>query len=61
MRGIVLTVTSVVPSDVITLVVLWRLRYKFSLRDPAEMVLLRGLVFSYEAVGVGSERVQGIP
>ena len=38
------------PSDVIALVVLWRLRYKFSLRDLAEMFLIRGLVFSYEAV-----------
>src|SRR6202035_101372 len=38
------------PSDVIALVVLWRLRYKLSLRDLAEMFLIRGLVFSYEAV-----------
>ena len=38
------------PSDVISLVVLWRLRYKLSLRDLAEMFLIRGLVFSYEAV-----------
>ena len=38
------------PSDVITLVVLWRLRYKLSLRDLAEMVLTRGFTFSYEAV-----------
>ncbi|MBS0641269.1 MAG: IS6 family transposase [Proteobacteria bacterium] len=29
---------------------LWRLRYKFSLRDLSEMFLLRGIVFSYEAV-----------
>src|SRR5436190_1213539 len=28
----------------------WRLRYKLSLRDLAEMFLIRGLVFSYEAV-----------
>ena len=34
------------PSDVIALVVLWRLRYKLSLRDLAEMFLIRGLVFS---------------
>src|SRR5580693_1737235 len=39
------------PSDVIALVVLWRLRYKLSLRDLAEMFLIRGIVFSYEAVG----------
>ena len=38
------------PSDVIALVVLWRLRYKLSLRDLSEMVLIRGLGFSYEAV-----------
>src|ERR1700749_3857391 len=38
------------PSDVIALVVLWRLRYKLSLRDLAEMFLIRGMVFSYEAV-----------
>src|ERR1700739_298 len=35
------------PSDV---VVLWRLRYKLSLRDLPEMFLIRGIVFSYEAV-----------
>ena len=39
------------PSDVIALVVLWRLRYKLSLRDLAEMFLIPGFVFSYEAVG----------
>ena len=38
------------PSDVIALVVLWRLRYKLSLRDLAEMFLIRGFVFSSEAV-----------
>src|ERR671929_1151775 len=38
------------PSDVIALVVLWRLRYKLSLRDLSEMFLLRGIGFSYEAV-----------
>ena len=38
------------PSDVIALVVLWRLRYKLSLRDLAEMFLIRGFVFSHEAV-----------
>jgi transposase-like protein len=35
------------PSDVMALVVLWRLRYKLSLRDLAEMFLIRGIVFSY--------------
>src|SRR5271154_132440 len=38
------------PSDVIALVVLWRLRYKLSLRDLSEMFLIRGIVFSHEAV-----------
>jgi len=38
------------PSDVIALVVLWRLRYRLTLRDLAEMFLLCGLVFSHEAV-----------
>ena len=33
------------PSDVIALVVLWRLRYRLTLRDLAEMFLLRGIVF----------------
>jgi transposase-like protein len=31
-------------------VVLWRLRYRLTLRDLAEMFLVRGIVFSYEAV-----------
>ena len=38
------------PSDVIALAVLLRLRYKLSLRDLAEMFLIRGIVFTYEAV-----------
>lgn len=38
------------PSDVIALVVLWRLRYKLSLRDLPEMFLIRGIVFSHGAV-----------
>src|SRR6201997_2635678 len=38
------------PSDVIALVVLWRLRYKIALRDLPEMFLIRGIVFSHEAV-----------
>jgi putative transposase len=37
------------PSDVIALVVLWRLRYKLALRDLPEMFLIRGIVFSHEA------------
>ena len=38
------------PTDLVLLVVLWRLRYKLSLRDLAEMFLARGFVFSHEAV-----------
>jgi putative transposase len=38
------------PTDLVLLVVLWRLRYKLSLRDLAEMFLVRGFVFSHEAV-----------
>jgi transposase-like protein len=34
----------------VLLVVLWRLRYKLSLRDLAEMFLARGFVFSHETV-----------
>ena len=34
----------------IALVVPWRLRYKLSLRDLAETFLVRGFVFSHEAV-----------
>jgi hypothetical protein len=30
--------------------VLWRLRYKLALRDLPEMFLIRGVVFSHEAV-----------
>jgi hypothetical protein len=32
------------------LVVFWRVRYKLSLRDLAEMFLIRGIVFTHEAV-----------
>jgi transposase-like protein len=35
---------------VIALVVLWRLRYRLTLRDLAEMFLQRGFAFSHEAV-----------
>ncbi len=38
------------PTDLVLLVVLWRLRYKLSLRDLAAMFLARGFVFSHEAV-----------
>ena len=39
-----------VPTDIVFLVVFWRLRYKLSLRNLAEMFLIRGLVFTHEAV-----------
>ncbi len=38
------------PTDLVLLVVLWRLRYKLSLRDLAEMFLERGLAFTHETV-----------
>ena len=38
------------PSAVIALVVLWRLRYRLTLRDLAEMALVRGITLSHEAV-----------
>lgn len=38
------------PTDLLLLVVLWRLRYKLSLRELAEMFLVHGFVFSHEAV-----------
>ncbi len=38
------------PTDVVCLVVLWRLRYKLSLRDLSEMFLIRGMEFTHEAV-----------
>ena len=38
------------PTDIVLLVVLWRLRDKLSLRDLAEIVLERGCVFTHETV-----------
>ena len=38
------------PTDLVLLVVLWRLRYKLNLRDLAEMFLGRGFEFTHEAV-----------
>ena len=38
------------PTDIVLLVVLWRLRYKLSLRDLAQMFLERGFEFTHEAV-----------
>ena len=44
------------PTDIVLLVVLWRLRYKLSLRDLAEMFLERGFTFTHEAVREWEER-----
>lgn len=44
------------PTDLVLLVVRWRLRYKLSLRDLAEMYLERGFVFTHEAVREWEER-----
>jgi putative transposase len=38
------------PTDIVLLVVLWRLRYKLSFRDVAEMFLERGWSFTHETV-----------
>ena len=38
------------PTDIVLLAVLWRLRYKLSLRDVAEMFLARGFTFTHEAI-----------
>jgi len=45
-----------VPTDIALLVVLWRLRYKLSLRDLAEMFLTRGFTFTHKAVREWEER-----
>ena len=44
------------PTDIVFQVVLCRLRYKLSLRDLAEMFLLRGFEFTHEAVRDWEER-----
>ena len=38
------------PTDIVLLVVLWRLRYKLGLRDLSEIFLVRGFEFTHEAV-----------
>jgi transposase-like protein len=38
------------PTDIVLLAVLWRLRYKLSLCDLAEMFLERGFMFTHEAI-----------
>ena len=44
------------PTDIVFQVVLCRLRYKLSLRDLAEMFLLRGFEFTHETVREWEER-----
>ena len=44
------------PTAVVLLVVLWRLRYKLSLRDLAELFLPRGCVSTHEAVRAWAAR-----
>jgi len=46
-----------VPTAIVVLVVLWRLRHKLSLRDLAEMFLTRGFTFTREAVRDWEARV----
>jgi putative transposase len=38
------------PTDLVCLVVLWRLRYTLSLRDVVELCLLRGVELTHETV-----------
>src|SRR5579862_4709065 len=38
------------PTDIVMLVVLWRIRYKLSLRDLVEMFAARGYAFTHETV-----------
>ena len=44
------------PTDVVLLVVRWRLPFELSLRDLAEMFLERGFEFTHEAVRAWEER-----
>ncbi len=44
------------PSDAIALVALWRLRYRLTLRDLAEMFLHRGIVFRHDRA---AEQIDG--
>ena len=52
------------PTDVVLLVVRWRLQYSLSLRDLATMFLERGIVFTHEAAReweAGDPRAGGAP
>ena len=44
------------PTDLVFLVVLWRLRYTLSLRDLADMFVERGIAFTHETVRDGEAR-----
>ena len=46
-----------VPTDIAVLVVLWRLQYKLSLRNVAEMFLTRGFTFTHETAPAWEERL----
>jgi putative transposase len=48
------------PSDVIALVVLWRLRHRLTLQELSEMVLERGIVFSHETVREWAAKLTGL-
>jgi putative transposase len=38
------------PSNIIALIVLWRMRYRLTLEDLSDMFLERGIIFSHETV-----------
>jgi putative transposase len=40
------------PTDIVLLAVLWRLRYKLSFRDVAELLLQRGFEVSHETIRI---------
>ncbi|MCH7970405.1 MAG: IS6 family transposase [Chloroflexi bacterium] len=44
------------PTDIVLLAVLWRLRYKLSFRDVAELLLQRGFEISHETIRVWEYR-----
>ena len=44
------------PTDIVSLAVLWRLRYKLSFRDVAELLLQRGFEVSHETIRVWEYR-----
>lgn len=50
------SITLELPTDIVFPVVLLRLRFKLSLRDLAEMFLLRGFELTHEAVREWEER-----